>query len=99
MKFEILNVEHGFAAYAVGADSSVILFDCGHSASCKPSDYLYNQGIRKVNQLFITNYDEDHIADLPAVSYKLGIDVLRRNGSLNSAQILTCPQVLYQCLC
>ena len=30
MKFEILNVQHGFAAYAIAQDGSVLLFDCGH---------------------------------------------------------------------
>lgn len=26
MKFEILNVKHGFAAYAIATDNSVLLF-------------------------------------------------------------------------
>ena len=34
MKFEILNVEHGFAAYAIARDNSVLLFDCGYSSTC-----------------------------------------------------------------
>ena len=39
MRFEILNVEHGFCAYAVGSDGGVLLFDCGHG-SAKPALYL-----------------------------------------------------------
>ena len=87
MKFEILNVEHGFAAYAVASDGSVLLFDCGHSRTCHPSDYLSKQGIRTIRRLFITNYDEDHISDLPNVRRNLDVEILTRNYSLTSSQL------------
>ena len=87
MRFEILNVEHGFAAYAVAQDNSVLLFDCGCSPSCRPSEYLSAQGIRTIRRLFITNYDEDHIADLPGVRQSLSIEILTRNPSLTSRQL------------
>ena len=67
MKFKILNVEHGFAAYAIANDGSALLFDCGHSQTCRPWEYLYAEGIHTIRSLFITNYDEDHIGDLPNV--------------------------------
>ena len=75
MKFEILNVEHGFAAYAIAEDGSVLLFDCGYSATCQPSQYLWTQGIRVIRQLFVTNYDEDHIADLPMLLQWFEIEI------------------------
>jgi len=87
MRFEILNVEHGFAAYAQANDGSVLLFDCGHSATCRPSEYLPAQGVESIQQLFITNYDEDHIADLPELYRRLPIEVLRRNDSMTSADV------------
>ena len=87
MRFEILNVEHGFAAYAVASDGSVLLFDCGHSPTCRSSEYLSAQGIQTIRRLFITNYDEDHIADLPSVRQRLSIEVLTRNPSLTSTQL------------
>ena len=87
MKFEILNVEHGFAAYAIARDGSVLLFDCGHSPTCRPSDYLWAQGIRVIRRLFVTNYEEDHIADLPMLRQKFNIEVLTRNASVNSTQL------------
>lgn len=46
MRFVILNVEHGFAAYATAQDESVLLFDCGYSSTTRPSDILYSQGVR-----------------------------------------------------
>ncbi|HEY3216720.1 MAG TPA: MBL fold metallo-hydrolase [Candidatus Eisenbacteria bacterium] len=89
MRFEILNVEHGFAAYALASDGSVLLFDCGHSPSCRPSEYLPAQGIRVVRRLLVTNYDEDHIGDLPTLRERLAIEVLTRNASLTSTQLCT----------
>ena len=87
MKFEILNVEHGFAAYAIAADNSVLLFDCGYSSTCRPSEYLWRQGIKVIHRLFVTNYDEDHIGDLPTLRKWFNIEILTRNPSVNSVQL------------
>jgi beta-lactamase superfamily II metal-dependent hydrolase len=87
VRFEILNVEHGFAAYSLADDGSVLLFDCGYSQTCRPSEYLYTQGIRAVRCLFVTNYDEDHIGDLPNVRRRLRVEALTRNPSLTSGQL------------
>ena len=87
MRFEILNVKHGFAAYAIASDGSVLLFDCGHSQACRPSEFLSGRGIRTIQRLFITNYDEDHIGDLPNLRQMLSVRVLSRNSSLSSAQL------------
>lgn len=87
MRFEILNVEHGFCAYAIGSDGGAFLFDCGHSSANHPSTYLPMLGIKRIRRFFITNYDEDHISDLLAVRQKFHIDILTRNDSLTSTQI------------
>lgn len=87
MRFEILNVEHGFCAYAIGDDGGVFLFDCGHGSSIRPSFYLPAFGITSIRRFFVTNYDEDHISDLLAVRRNLDIEVLTRNASLTAAQI------------
>ena len=87
MRFEILNVEHGFAAYAIASDGSVLLFDCGHSPTCRPSEYLRAKGVHTIQRLFISNYDEDHIADLPNIRQRLSIEFLTRNTSISSTQL------------
>ena len=86
MKFEILNVDHGFAAYVIAMDGSVFLFDCGNSSTCSPSRYLWEQGIKTIRRLFVTNYDEDHITDLPILKQLFHIEILTRNPSVDSAQ-------------
>ena len=87
MKFEILNVEHGFAAYAIARDNSVLLFDCGYSSTCRPSEYLWAQGVRVIRRFFVTNYDEDHIADLPTLWKYFRIETITRNSTVKSAQL------------
>ena len=87
MRLEILNVDHGFCAYAVGSDGGVLLFDCGHDSANRPSTYLPARGITGIRRFFVTNYDEDHISDLLAVRQNLYIEVLTRNTSMTSAQI------------
>ena len=82
MRFVILDVEHGFAAYAIAQDGSALLFDCGYSSTVRPSDVLSQQGIGKIRHLFISHYDEDHIGDLPRLREHFTIDVLTRNKSL-----------------
>ena len=87
MRFEILDVEHGFCAYAIGSDGGVLLFDCGHGSVNRPSTYLPDRGITSIRRFFVTNYDEDHISDLLAVRRNLHIEVLTRNASMTSGQI------------
>ena len=87
MRFEILNVEHGFCAYAVGSDGGVLLFDCGHGSANLPSTYLPARGITSIRRFFVTNYDEDHISDLLAVRQNLDLETLTRNASMSGAQI------------
>ena len=87
MRFVILNVEHGFAAYAVATDASLLLFDCGYSSATRPSEVLYRKGFRTIRRLFISHYDEDHIGDLPQLSQLFHIETLRRNKSLPVAKL------------
>ena len=87
MRFEILDVEHGFCAYAIGSDGGVLLFDCGHGSANRPSTYLPALGVTHVRCFFVTNYDEDHISDLLAVRRSIDIEVLTRNASMTSSDI------------
>ena len=59
----------------------------GYSSICRPSTYLGAQGIKVIRRLFVTNYDEDHIADLPMLRRYFKIEMLTRNSSINSAQL------------
>ena len=89
MRFEILDVGHGFCAWLRHDNGNVMLFDCGHKTDpeFRPSIYLPNQGIHRIERLFVTNYDEDHISDLPRLRARLSISILRRNKSISVSQL------------
>src|SRR2546425_6195252 len=85
MRFEILNVGHGFCACLVADNRNLLVVDRGHrGAEFRPSLYLHGLGQRSTERLFITNYDEDHISDLPNVRRLLPVQLLHRNKTITS---------------
>jgi beta-lactamase superfamily II metal-dependent hydrolase len=65
----------------VSDTGNVILIDCGYDTSSDFSPYKYLYGETKctgIEELVITNYDEDHIADLPNLRTELSSDQLRK---------------------
>jgi beta-lactamase superfamily II metal-dependent hydrolase len=67
MEIRIFDVEHGFCAYVIGDNHNVMLIDCGHNEKTgfRPSDYLPRNRCSGVENFIVSNYDEDHISDLP----------------------------------
>ena len=68
-------------------NGNVMLWDCGHNESNRPSQFLPALGVVQVNQLFITNYDEDHISDLPNLHSIMGINTLTQNKGISANQL------------
>ncbi len=89
MRFKIMDVEHGFCAYAEADNRNLMVFDCGHHGINKfrPSSYLLERGHSSIESLFVTNYDEDHISDLPNVYSNLSILTLYRNKSISAEEL------------
>ena len=89
MRFTIHDVGHGFCAHLQHDNGNVMLWDCGHKSDPenRPSQFLPAAGISTVHRLTITNYDEDHISDLPRLRQVVGISILRRNRSITPAQL------------
>ena len=85
MEFRIFNVGHGFCALLIADNGNVILFDCGHDdrISFRPSRYLSRIGCTAIEKLIISNYDEDHLSDLPNLKNVLPIQTLHRNRSIS----------------
>lgn len=94
MRFHILNVGHGFCAYVLADNGNLMVFDCGHSTDpeFRPSEFLQGQGIRSVQRLFISNYDQDHISDLPNLCCHLRIEILHRNRSISPGELRSLKQ-------
>ena len=89
MHFTIHDVGHGFCAHLLHENGNVILWDCGHKSEpdYRPSNFLPALGIETVDRLFITNFDEDHISDLPKLRESVNISIIHRNSSITSEQL------------
>ena len=89
MRFTIHDVGHGFCAHLHHDNGNVMLWDCGHKADpeYRPSRFLPASGVHIVHRMFITNYDEDHISDLPNLQRAVHVNVLHRNRSITPAQL------------
>ena len=87
MNVTIHDVGHGLCVSLVHENGNVMLWDCGHTNQNRPSEFLPDQGIRCIDRFFVTNYDEDHISDLPALRAKLPISLLCRNKSISADQL------------
>lgn len=81
---EIFNVAHGQCSLISSDAGAHMLIDCGHNGGTgwRPSDMLARRGIRWLDELVITNCDEDHASDLPNVLATVDIGCLTRNPTV-----------------
>ncbi|MDY6789716.1 MAG: hypothetical protein SWH54_00425 [Thermodesulfobacteriota bacterium] len=87
MKVTIHDVGHGACASLIHQNGNVMLWDCGRRDDYRPSDFLPSIGVSKVDIFFVTNYDEDHISDLPNLRDKIRLRSLARNKSISAEQL------------
>ncbi|MGI9229894.1 MAG: ComEC/Rec2 family competence protein [Gammaproteobacteria bacterium] len=61
------DVDHGACTLICSDNGHHFMIDCGHSSrrNWRPSEHLRCNGIHKVEYLFVSNFDEDHVSDLP----------------------------------
>jgi len=84
MVFKIFNVSHGFCGYLIADTNNVMLFDCGYNSitGFKPSQYLRQTRCTGIEYLVISNFDQDHVSDLPNIVKSLPINLFYRNQSI-----------------
>ena len=94
MHFTIADVGHGSCAFLQAENTNLMLFDCGHNSNpeFRPSRYLRGLGHQSIEILFISNYDEDHISDLPRLRDAINIRSLHRNKSISGPQLRALKQ-------
>jgi glyoxylase-like metal-dependent hydrolase (beta-lactamase superfamily II) len=83
MKLEIFDVEHGACALVTANFGGHVLIDCGSSTSWKPGTMLSGRGISEIDQLIVTNCDEDHVSGLPNLLEHVTVKTLLRNPSVS----------------
>ena len=89
MKLQIFDVEHGACALLTSDDSKRMMFDCGHNSDTdwRPGTYLNQQGIREIELLSITNYDEDHASGAVDLFNNVNVKWLARNKSVSTSTL------------
>ena len=89
MEIKIFDVAHGFCAYIVADNGNVMLIDCGHNEQTgfRSSNYLPAHGCSGIERFIVSNYDEDHLSDLPNLRSRLPIQMLRRNKSISADEL------------
>ena len=94
MRLQIFDVEHGACSLLTADNDTRLMIDCGHNATTgwKPGTYLVQQGIRTLDMLAITNYDEDHTSGAADLFDKVFVAWLLRNTSVSGATIRTLKQ-------
>lgn len=77
---QVFDVEHGacalFTVPDVGGGFKRLMIDCGHNSTTgyRPGDHLRRLNVGYLDQLVITNYDEDHVSGFPNLQQR-GIDI------------------------
>ena len=86
---EIFDVEHGQCSLVTSSAGERMLIDCGHNSTTgwRPSTHLRQLGVGWLEELVVTNSDEDHASDLPAVRTAVGVGVLARNPTVTGADL------------
>jgi beta-lactamase superfamily II metal-dependent hydrolase len=66
-----------------------MMIDCGNTTDFNPIDYLIEKGYigETLNNLTLTNYDQDHFSGLPYLSEKVGIYSVNFAKNLSSDEI------------
>ena len=88
MKVEIFDVEHGQCAMIHSPNGKKLMIDAGHNGTKPwwPSIHFIAQNIE---QLIITNYDQDHTSDLVDVRRLCNVNAITRNPTISSRNLAT----------
>jgi beta-lactamase superfamily II metal-dependent hydrolase len=89
MRIQIFDVEHGGCALVTADTGARIMIDTGHNATTnwRPSAHLRSVGVTHLDQLIVTNYDEDHASDLANVLRVVSVGTLSSNPTVSAANL------------
>lgn len=86
-RLTIHDVEHGSCITLVHDNGNVMMWDCGASNAFSPTFFLTSIGIRSIQRLFITNFDQDHITDLNNLVQHIAIETLYKNPTITADEL------------
>jgi beta-lactamase superfamily II metal-dependent hydrolase len=84
MQLEVFNVEHGACALLTLGDGRLIAIDCGHNSSTGWTlhGHLRTLGTTWLDELWLTNLDQDHLSGLTALIESTSIGNILVNRSI-----------------
>ena len=90
MQLTIFDVEHGQCALLTCDNGRRLMIDCGHNVntSWRPGSYLASIGVRHLDMLAITNYDEDHVSGLVNLLENVTVGTWLRNPTVSSQTLM-----------
>lgn len=89
MLLNIFDVDHGACALITTSNGRRVLIDCGHNATKRwyPGNALNKMGVYSVDDLYITNFDEDHVSGFGDLMQKVVVNVLISNGTVGPSEL------------
>lgn len=74
-EFYAVDVGHGNATFVISPSGETMLLDCGGEP--RPVDRIYDfmqqNGIKRIDYLFVTHFEDDHMGAVPGLSEKVQI--------------------------
>ena len=86
MLIDVFDVEHGACSVITAPNGRQLMVDCGHHAKrpWRPSVAFRGQAIE---ELVVSNFDEDHVSDLPGLMSNTTIGYITCNTSVSAAAL------------
>jgi competence protein ComEC len=73
-QFYFVDVGHGNATFVISPSGETMLIDCGTSRTLdRVYNFMQQNGIPKIDYLFVTHFEEDHMGAAAALSEKVPI--------------------------
>lgn len=73
-QFYFVDVGHGNATFVISPSGETMLIDVGTSRSAdRVYDFMQQNGIKKIDYLFITHFEEDHMGGAAALAEKVPV--------------------------
>lgn len=89
MLLNIFDVDHGACALITTSNRRRVLIDCGRNAAKRwyPGTALNAMGVYSIDDLYVTNFDEDHVSGFADLTQKVVVEVLVKNGTVGPREL------------
>jgi beta-lactamase superfamily II metal-dependent hydrolase len=73
-EFYAVDIGHGNVTLVISPSGETMLLDCGPTrATSRIVDFMAQNGIKKIDYLFVTHFEDDHMGAAPGLSEKVPI--------------------------